>query len=102
MNNEETISWIFLAVQMGSQVEPVNFQGISDVADGINHAIPTHNELQMSIKWLLKNDLIVKATNKTYTMSEKGIVIYNKANLKGNDLFSIWNNLEKEIRIIGL
>lgn len=100
MTDEEIISWIFLAVQMGSQAEPVNFQGISDMADGINHAIPTHKELQTSIKWLLKNELIVKVTNKTYTMSEKGIFIYRK--VKGDDLYSIWNNLEKEIKIIGL
>ncbi len=102
MTDEEVISWMFLAVQMGSQVEPVNFQGISDMADGINHAIPTHKELQTSVKWLLKNNLIVKVTNKTYTMSEKGNAVYSKAILKGNDLFSIWNNLELEIRNIGL
>ena len=54
MTNEQTISLIFLAVALASQVTPTDFQGISLIADGINHAVPSHREMQSSISWLIK------------------------------------------------
>jgi hypothetical protein len=46
MNEEQTISWIFLAIAIGSKNSSININGISQIADGINHAIPTHKEMQ--------------------------------------------------------
>jgi hypothetical protein len=60
MTNEQTISWIFLSIALASQTEPTDFSGISSVADGINHAVPTQKELQTSIAWLTTNGLVEK------------------------------------------
>ncbi len=62
---------MFLAIAYASRKESANFKGVSGVANGINHAIPNHNELQKSIKWLLEKELIVKS-GKKYTLSGKG------------------------------
>ena len=66
MKESKTISWIFLATVMASQVEPANFSDISQIADGINHAVPTHKELQSSIAWLVGNNLLLKQANKYF------------------------------------
>jgi len=59
MNSEEPNSWIFLAAGMSSN-SPITFKSILGVADGINHAVPTHRELQNAFKWLLNHKLISK------------------------------------------
>ncbi len=71
MTEEETISWIFLAVALATQTSPTDFVGISMIADGINHAVPTQKEMQVSISWLTKQGLISKLGNK-YSLSETG------------------------------
>ena len=52
MTEDEIYSWIFLAVGMASEIEPCNINGISMIADGINHAVPTQKELRNSLSWL--------------------------------------------------
>jgi predicted transcriptional regulator len=96
MTNEQTISWIFLSTAMASQVEPADFNGISSIADGINHAIPTHKELQISISWLTEHGFIEKQNNK-YILTTKGKNEYLKASSKSNKVFKIWEILEFSI-----
>ena len=69
MKESKTISWIFLVTVMASQVEPAKFSDISQIADGINHAVPTHKELQSSIGWLVDNNLIIKIATNTFCQS---------------------------------
>lgn len=71
MTEDQITSWIFLATAVASQVEPANFNSISEIADGINHAIPTDQELQSSLNWLTRNGLVTK-TDRKYTLTEKG------------------------------
>lgn len=54
MTDKQTISWIFLATAMATNAKSTDIRGISSVADGINHAVPTQKELQTSISWLTK------------------------------------------------
>lgn len=91
-----TISWIYLAICIASKNEPVDFDGISMTADGINHAIPTHKEMQRSIKWLSEKGLIRKVENK-YTLTPKGKDDYKKATDETNSLVNIWDNMEQKI-----
>ena len=94
---ERTISWIYLAVSMASETEPTDFSGISMIADGINHAIPTHKEMQTSISWLLKNGLVSKV-GKKYILTSKGKSDYKMASEETNTLLKIWDNLEQRIK----
>lgn len=93
MNDEETFSWIFLAIATTAEQEAVNMGTISLVADGINHAVPTQKEIQRSISWLISEGLIEKA-NKKYKLSKLGKDEYFAASNNCNKMFGIWRNLE--------
>ena len=99
MSDTETISWIFLAIAFASQKEPTDFKGISMVADGINHAVPTQKEMQTSIKWLLNYNLIVNS-GKKYSLSEKGLEHFDNSRKGTDKTLEIWKNLEQLIQSI--
>ena len=47
---------IFMATAIASETGPSDFNGISMIADGINHLTPTHKEIQawfISQGWLM-------------------------------------------------
>ncbi len=89
----QTISWIFLATALATSKQPTDVNGISSVADGINHAIPTQKELQTSIAWLIKHGLILKQ-GKNYELTSKGKIEYDKASKDTKILLSILKNIE--------
>lgn len=94
MNDDlNIISWIFLSIAMGSEIEPIAFEGISLIADGINHSVPNQKEINSSISYLLKLNLIIK-NGKKYSLSEKGKTIYLKSSNKNKTILKIWNNIE--------
>jgi predicted transcriptional regulator len=98
MDNFQTISWIFLATALASNRRPTNINGISSVADGINHAIPTQKELQNSISWLIKQGLILKQ-GKIYELTSDGKNEYEKASKNTKILMSIRENIEKSFNL---
>ena len=93
MTENQTISWIFLATAIASQTEPADFNSISNIADGINHAVPTHKELQTSLKWLAGTGLVTKTGDK-YTLTERGKMEYDEASRQNSALLKIWDNVE--------
>jgi len=95
MKDETVYSWIFLSIATASQLESVKIKSIIDIADGINHALPTQNELNQSITWLIKQDLISK-NDKKYKLTVKGKDAYIKAENGQTTYFSIWKKLEKK------
>ena len=97
MDTEQYISWIFLSIASGSQIQPVDFKGISMIADGINHAVPTHKELQTSIAWLTKHELI-RQYGKKYDLSDKGKTVFAQASENTTTYFQRWEKLEKRFK----
>ena len=97
MNEDTTISWIFLATALASQKDPASFESISQIADGINHAVPTHKELQKSLTWLTKNGMVDKI-GKKYQLTSTGKEAIDKAKARTtNVVLNIWDELTKEI-----
>ena len=96
MDNSTTISWIFLAIALSSDKSSVDFKGISQVADGINHAVPSHKEIQDSVSWLLRKDFVLKIGNK-YSLSNlgKNMLIDSEKNTK--TVLNIWKNIDNKI-----
>lgn len=94
MKNEELYSWIFLATAMACQSGGSTTNSIVEVADGINHAVPTQKEIQSSIKWLIDNGLIKKHESK-YNLTLTGKTIYNQASNSSKLIAKIWNNLSQ-------
>ena len=63
------------------------------VADGINHAVPTQKELQISIAWLTNKGLILK-NGKRYELTNKGKLEYEAVSKNSDKLLAIWKHLE--------
>lgn len=96
MKDLNTISWIFLAIALGSEKSPIDSKAMAQVADGINHAIPTHSEIQDAVSWLLNKGLIVQS-NDSYSLSDTGRNIMFAAS-KTHILSKIWKNIEAEFQ----
>ena len=94
MTESQLISSIFLATALASQEKPANFEGISMVADGINHSVPTEKEMRNSLTWLINKELISKESKK-YHLTQKGIKKYEFATKETNTIMKIWNTLEQ-------
>lgn len=77
MTNAEIYAWIFLSI--GKQ--PTSLRDIIAVADGINHAIPTYKELQVSFSWLQAHELVRKE-GKHYLLTEVGIELHHSCSHK--------------------
>jgi hypothetical protein len=92
MQQVQSISWIFLAIALASQTGAAAFSSISTIADGINHAVPTHKEMQTSILFLTTNEFVRKQ-GKKYELTTKGDKLYQWANEKSKTLLEIWKNL---------
>lgn len=96
-NEKRIIAWIYLAVSIASETEPADFNDISMIADGINHAVPTQKELQTSTSWLMSKGLINKV-GKKYTLTKKGKEDFATAQVETKTLLRMWDNLEKKIK----
>jgi hypothetical protein len=101
MKDIHTISWIFLATALATNTTPADIIGISSVADGINHAVPTQKELQTSISWLATEGLIIKQ-GKNYELTSKGKLEYEVASKNTKTLMKIWKNLEVKFNLCEL
>jgi len=97
MTNDENVAWIFLSTALATRTEPINKSGISMVAAGINHAVPTQKEFQTSFSWLTKNGLVEKK-GKKYSLTTEGQTVFDKASQNTGNLLEIWQNQEKEIK----
>ena len=100
MTEVQTTSWIFLSTAIASKTEPADYDSISRIADGINHAVPTHKELQTSLTWLTKRDLVTKTGSK-YRLTEKGQLDYDIAARQASTLMKIWDNLDTILKKYG-
>jgi predicted transcriptional regulator len=100
MTDKQTISWIFLAIALATNTKPTDISGISSVADGINHAVPTQKELQISITWLTTKGLIIKH-GKNYELTSKGKLEYELASKNNQTVMKVWENLELNFNSYG-
>lgn len=98
-NEKEVYSWIFLAIGLGDRKSPASLDEVIGFADAINHAIPSHKELQNSFGWLLKQNLILKE-GKKYRVADKGIILLDKADATSNFLLEQWKYLEKQFAFL--
>jgi hypothetical protein len=96
MRDSEIKSWIFLAIDLASQNSPAGIKEISQIADGINHAVPTNHELYDSIKWLLNKEFIYQIDSK-FTLTKLGIKTIALSKNKSTHLLQIWKDLQNQI-----
>jgi len=98
MTEAQTYSWIFYAVALASQSEPVNCARIESVADGINHAVPSQKEMKASLAWAVAQNLIQKEGNR-YRLTEDGKKLLKAAS--SGATMKTWKNLESKFSQLG-
>ena len=99
MTDFQIISWIFLATALASQERGTDAAGISAVADGINHSVPTQKEMQNSLKWLLTKDLVIKEQGK-YNLTDQGQELFQQVRKRSDILLKMWEILETDLKSV--
>ncbi|SKA25464.1 hypothetical protein SAMN02745119_03385 [Trichlorobacter thiogenes] len=94
MTDLKIISWIFYALEMASGTGSANFREISQIADGINHAVPTDKELQQSLDALISVGFVSKES-KRYQLTDEGKLVLMAAHKNSNTISQTWANLHK-------
>jgi hypothetical protein len=98
MTEGQTVAWIFYAVAGASGQEPADFRSISMVADGINHAVPNHKEMQGSLSWLHVAQLVTRAAT-GYVLTPQGQEVMKSAHVKSNSTMGVWKELTRQIEL---
>jgi predicted transcriptional regulator len=94
MTKAQTYAWIFLSISE----ELTSLREITSMADAINHAVPTHKELQISFNWLEQQGLIERM-GKKYRLTEFGSKV-REGDLAGTIMGSWTNTTERFLRLI--
>ena len=101
MTLAETYSWILYAVGMASHSTPATQKKISRAADEINHAVPTHKELQSSISWLEAEGLI-KTDGQSMEPTALGREMLDRGSSSSNAMSVVWDFLTSELSNMGV
>ena len=91
MTESQIYTWIFLTLSE----EPASLQDIIGSADAINHAIPTHQELQSAFGWLMAQGLVRK-DGKKYAHTPEGAVLRKKSVGPKMTIRESWAAVEKK------
>lgn len=89
-------SWILLAIGYCGQGNPVRLHEIIATADGINHAIPTADELDGALNRLLAADLIARQGD-GFAMAEAGATMFSRVSKPRKPVLDVWDDLDKLI-----
>jgi predicted transcriptional regulator len=87
----ETRAWIFLSVPEQSGL----IADIIAMADGINHAIPTQDELRQSLRWLQKRGLVCR-DGRRHRLTDLGITL--RRSTSASNIFKTWDIVADRFR----
>ncbi len=92
MTDSETFAWILLSVpERGGKL-----QDLIVMADAINHAIPTHRELQRSLGWLKSHGFVVKE-GRNFLLTELGTDLLARAKSTKQTMMRTWDMVTAEL-----
>ena len=91
MDAAQTHAWIFLSVPE----EPAPLEEVLARADGINHAVPTDDELRTSLRWLQKQDLVCK-NGRQYSLTDSGAALRRRQ--RSSMFFKLWDDVAEQFR----
>ena len=92
MTDAQTFSWILLCVSEEGSTR----RQISEMADAINHAIPTQQELQISFRWLQERGLIRKDGSR-FALTEAGADLHDRHRSPTRPIMAAWHLLSHEV-----
>jgi len=100
MTEAKTYAWIFLAASAGASTRAVVFREIEAVADGINHAVPTHKEMSASIRWAESKGLIQKV-GKQIRLTDEGRAFAAQFAEKSESAMKSWDHITAAFERMG-
>lgn len=95
MTESQTFAWILLSVPDS----PGTLQDIIAMADGINHAIPSHHELQTSLGWLQARGLVRK-DGRRFCTTDSGSQLLARLRRPGQTMMKTWDLVGAELETL--
>jgi hypothetical protein len=92
MTESQTFAWILLSVPES----PGTLQDIIAMADGINHAIPSHRELQTSLGWLQARGLVRKE-GRRFCTTDAGSQLLARFRTQSRTMMKTWDLVAAEL-----
>ena len=95
MTDADIFSWILLCLS----AEGSTRRQISEMADAINHAIPTHQEMETSLRWLQETGL-VREDGCRFALTEAGATLHQRHRSPTRPIMAAWNLLSHEVELL--
>ena len=93
MTDAETFSWILLSVDERGSTR----RQISELADDINHAVPTQREMETSFQWLLQRGLI-REDDGRFALTDAGTALIARFRNPTRPIMQTWDAVSKAIQ----
>jgi hypothetical protein len=94
--NASTVAWFLYSVALASGSTPATSAEISGLADAINHAVPSQQELSGSLR-RLKELGLVTAHGRRYSLTDAGKTMMAAAQNSASTVSLVWKNLTSTI-----
>ena len=95
MTDAETFSWILLSVHEQGSTR----RQISEMADAINHAIPTHSEMETSLRWLQERGF-VREDGSRFVLTDTGAALIARFRSATRSIMQTWDAVSDAIQEI--
>ena len=95
MTDAETFSWILLSIHEHGSTR----RQISEMADAINHAIPTDCEMEMSLRWLQKRGF-VREDSSRFVLTDTGAAFVAHFSSATRPIMQTWHAVSDAIQEI--
>ena len=94
-----TIAWILLAISFWNK-DSVTREEIIHSADAINHAVPLESELEVAIRFLVLQGLILEQ-DRSFSISDSAREMIESAHSASGNIIDVWKALEPHISSLG-
>jgi hypothetical protein len=101
MTEAQTYAWIFYAASAAATNQPAKRREIEAVADGINHAVPTHKEMEASFAWAESQGLLQRE-GKTIRLTDEGRKFSSQFTEKPGSTMKTWDRITAAIERMGV
>lgn len=86
MTDAQTFSWILLSVNEQASTR----RQISETADAINHAVPTHHEMETSLRWLQERGFVQEETGR-FALTDTGAAFVSRFRSPTRPIMQTWD-----------
>lgn len=93
MTDAQTFSWILLSVYE----QGCTRRQISETADAINHAVPTHHEMETSLRWLQERGFVLEDGGR-FALTDTGAAFLARFRSPTRPIMQTWHSLGDAIQ----